>query len=179
MKIIKGFKGLVVIMMAAFVLTACGGGAVSKGFVSSEEGRFSVEFPDAPKLSSVVQPSDVGDITINSYAYEIDDKNGYVLMYMDFPTELMEASDPKVLLEDGLNGQLQTFGADLNVEKKEEISIDGNPGLYARAIAGDFYAITKDYLVGNRAYILMMVKSGAYASEEEEAAFLGTFKLLK
>lgn len=177
----KNFKGLLVVaVLATLAFSACSKKTAVDGeeFVS-EDGGFSVVFPGEPTEDVQVEPSPVGDITITLFSYDVDDNNGYAVMYMDFPADLIAGSDPKVLLEGGLQGQLGSLGSDLVVDEQKDIELDGNPGLYAKAYAGDLYAVTKDYLVGNRAYVVMMVNEGGYPSAEEEAAFIESFKLLK
>lgn len=175
----KIFKKLVAVSFASIMLfTACSSSA-GKEYVS-QDGNFSVVFPGEPKIDSQVTPSDAGDIKINVASYEIDKNNGYALMYVDFPEAVIKASDTKKLLEDGLQGQLAGgLGADMKVEVKKDVDFNGNVGLYARASSATGYAVTKDFLVGNRAYVLMIVKEKAYPTDAEEKAFLDSFKLLK
>lgn len=171
-------KLAVVVFTSLMVLVACSSSA-GKPFVS-QDGNFSVVFPGEPKVDSQVSPTAAGDIKVNIVSYDIDKKNGSAVMYVDFPDAVIKAGDPKTLLENGLQGQLAGgLGTDMKVEVKKDADFNGNTGLYARAKSSTGYAVTKDFLIGNRAYILMIVNEKAYPTDAEEKAFLDSFKLLK
>lgn len=146
----------------------------------SEEGNFSVLFPQKPQLDKQSTPTAVGDIVLNMYMVEMGDVV-YFVMISDMPEKIIEGNDPKKLLEGGRDGALQQL-QNSNLIKQEEIEIDGHTGIQIEAEGVtegiEVYLKGNYYLVKNRLYqVYVMAKKGAYSSDDINK-FLESFKLI-
>lgn len=149
----------------------------SKDSFVSEEGGFSVNFPGEPTFQSEPVDTAAGQITMNGYVYEESASRVFMVNYSDFPESLI-ADDPRAMLQDEKGGALETLG-EYTLDEEVELTLNGNPGLYYKARAGEYYSMTNTYLVKNRLYQLIILSTGDYPSGEAADSFFGSFKFLK
>jgi hypothetical protein len=145
---------------------------------SPEGTGFTVLMPGTPKVEQQSQPTDVGPIMMYIHMVERDNA-AFLVMYSDFPAEMVKAVDADTLLDGGVNGAAQ--GGKLISQKK--IEIDGHKGreFVAEKAEGTLQLTLKarTYLVGNRLY--QAITSAVKGSEPwaDIDKFLDSFKLLK
>ncbi|MCF8233346.1 MAG: hypothetical protein K9G67_04205 [Bacteroidales bacterium] len=153
---------------------------------SSQEGysytdptqQFRIEFPGEPETDRSTVPTEVGDIIMHTVMYEESLDKVYLLAYSDYPKELIELSDPVVLLESAQQGSMSNLGTnELNLN--EEIVFEGFPGLYYEAQSEDLYVAYKIILVENRLYQMAILQQGMPLDEADVKSFMDSFKLFK
>lgn len=142
----------------------------------SDEGNFSINFPGTPTEETQSVPTEVGNIEMVTFMYEKSATEVYMVAYSDYPSALIELSNAKDLLGGAKDGALGTYGATVSTEK--DITVDGNPGMYFKANSDSYYVTYEIYLVENRLYQIVILKDGAYATEDDYNKFTKTFKLL-
>ncbi len=189
----KKFKGFTFLVLASFfLLSACsfsfgdsengGGGisletAVDEGLFVSEEGGFAMKFPGKPTFQSEPVDTAAGQITMNGYIYEESASRVFMANYSDFPESLVD-DDPRDMLQNEKVGALESLG-DYTIAEEMELTLNGNPGLYYKANAGEYYSMTNTYLVNNRLYQIIILSSGDYPPSDVADSFFGSFKFLK
>lgn len=140
--------------------------------------QFRVEFPGAPEADRSTVPTEVGDIIMHTVMFEESVDKVYLLAYSDYPKELIELSDPQVLLESAQEGSLSNLGtSELNVNEK--ITFKGYPGLYFEAQNEDLYVAYKIILVENRLYQMAVLQQGTPLTDADVKNFMDSFRLLE
>lgn len=151
------------------------------GVFKSDEGNFSINFPSEPEFSA--EPIDLGEeqsTIMNSFTYVEGNKRVLMIAYSDVPSDddfLIE--DARALLKEEQGGALGSFDVDKPEEEKQS-DYGEYPGLFYKAKTSEgFYVVAQTYFINNRLYQIEMLISDNYPSQEEMAAFTGSFKLLK
>ncbi|MBF0105900.1 MAG: hypothetical protein HQM16_11295 [Deltaproteobacteria bacterium] len=147
----------------------------------SKEGGFVVMAPAVLTASSQVEPTAVGDLKMNMFTGEKPDGTAYVVMYIDYPPEMIKLTDPQVMLDGAKTGALENTGGKLISEKV--VSLDGHPGrIVAVAVnKGTEEGVIKThlYLVNNRLYQIMAAGLKKNIETKEVEDYLSSFKLVK
>ncbi|PKP01960.1 MAG: hypothetical protein CVU11_13620 [Bacteroidetes bacterium HGW-Bacteroidetes-6] len=147
--------------------------AEDEDYYVSKDGKFKVKFPGTPEVSSQMVPTDAGEIEMFTYIYEKSATEAYMVAYGDYPSSLIDGSDPKELLEASRDGALETSKIDGN----EDLKVNGFPAIRTRAIdvEQNFYYIYEVILAKNRLYQVMIVRDGDYPSDSVVADFIDDF----
>jgi hypothetical protein len=146
---------------------------------TSETGGFTIDSPlDLIEASQSV-PTAAGDIDIYTYTAE-NDNAAYVVAYSDYPAEIVEQTDPAMILDGGRDGAVGNVGGTLVSE--DQIELDGNPGrsLVIDAETDDGQAATinaRIYLVENRLYQALVVVPKDGEDKVDIQGFLDSFTL--
>ena len=143
---------------------------------TSEDGKFKVNFPGTPTVASDNIPTEVGNIEMKSFTYEKSATEVYMIAYSDYPSELVKQSDPDAILTGAKEGALNNMGA--TMETEEKISMDGHPGYIFKAVKDSYYMVYKIFLKDNRLYQILMMRDGAYPSQEAVDSYIGSFELI-
>ncbi len=168
------------LIVSALMLTACNGGnpPTPEAF-ASETGQFSIAAPAPFEETQQSVETPVGPVDIYTFTAETDD-TAYVVAYSDYPSEIIEQTDPQVLLDSSRDGAVANLGGTLVSE--EVIDLEGNPGrsLIINATANQNQAATinsRIYLVDNRLYQVLVVVPEGESTPEESESFLDSFDL--
>lgn len=144
---------------------------------TAPDSSFQINFPRPPLADTALVKADVGEVEM--YSFKVDQGNQVLTVaFSDFPTALVELSDPKELLTGGKNTAMNSLELKL-IDEEKETSIDGFPGIYFKGHSDKYYTIYKVYMVKNRLYQVAITKSGAYPNPTEVQAFSDSFTLLK
>lgn len=166
------------LLVGALLLTACESTAVTTEAFSSEAGQFSIETPAPFEETQQSVETPVGPIEIRTYTAETEE-TAYVVAYSDYPPEMVNETDPQMLLNSSRDGAVTNLGGTLVSE--EEIELDGYPGrsLVISANTQNQAATinSRIYLVDNRLYQILVVapEGGEDAAVSEQ--FLSSFDL--
>lgn len=166
------------LVLSALVVTACQGNQAAYEEFSSETGNFSISTPEALEETQQSVQTPVGPIDIHTFTAE-SENSAYVVAYSDYPSEIVDQTNPDELLNSSRDGAITNLGGTLVSE--EEIDLEGNPGrsLVIDTAAGTEEAATinsRIYLVDNRLYqILVVVPEGEGVVDSE--TFLESFEL--
>ncbi len=142
----------------------------------SADGHFKIFFQGAPTISDETVPTEVGNIEMKTFMYEKSITEAFMVAYSDYPSALIELSDPQTLLQGGKDGALGSLGIS-TLDEEREIELDGNPGLYFKGNNSSYYVVYEVYLVDNRLYQVAILRDGSYPSQEDVDSFIGTFEL--
>lgn len=149
--------------------------------LTSKAGKFSVESPVFLKQTTQVQPTAVGNIDIHIFTGEKADGTAYMVMYNDYPAEMISGMDPKETLNGARDGALGRTKGQLVNEK--DLTLDGYPGkdLLVKVTKGSAEGLLKQrmFLVKNRLYQVMTVGPKQSFDTKEVDTFLNSFKLIK
>lgn len=158
------------------------GFAVSQGEawkpLTSQEGRFSLLMPGAPKEQSQEVATPAGTIKMTMYVLE-QGESAWFATFNDYPAEVIQKADAETLLNGARDGAIGTVQGKLLAEKK--IAIDTYPGreLEFEAQGGAFLARSRIYLVKERLYQIMILSPKAQGLPKDTGKFLDSFKLTK
>ncbi len=141
----------------------------------SKDGKFSINFPGTPTVESQKVATEVGDIEMVTFMYEKSATEIYMVAYSDYPSAMVEMSDPKTLLTGAKEGALSSYGA--KVTEENDVELDGNPGMTFKANSDSYYVTYEIYMVGNRLYQIVILRDGSYPTDEAYNSFIKTFKL--
>jgi len=166
-------------LMGALMLTACESNQVATESFSSEMGQFSIETPAPFEETQQSVETPVGAVEIHTFTAETED-TAYVVAYSDYPPEIVNQTDPQVLLDSSRDGAVSNLGG--TVVSEEVIDLEGNPGrsLVINTEANQDQAATinsRIYLVDNRLYQILVVAPDNSADAEVSQSFLDSFDL--
>lgn len=139
--------------------------------------RFELTFPGKPSESSDVVPTDVGDIDMTSFLYEVSPQEVWMLAYSDYPPKYVDGSNSEELLQGGKNGAMESLGI-YNTDTDKNVDVQGNPGLEFSATNGTYFVNYKMVLVGSRLYQVAILKDGKYTDKKKVKNFFKSFKVI-
>jgi len=152
---------------------------------SYPEGKFKIEFPNAPATEKRVINSVAGELTMNIILYDASkEKNNnliYMVNYTDYPDSLVN-SDQKERLKDFFRNSID--GAVNNVHGKllsESVVASGNfPGREIRIDFNNGTAVitARIFLVKNRMYMIEVITETKNDFNKSINHFLDSFSLL-
>lgn len=138
---------------------------------------FDVAFPGTPQHSVETLPLEIGDVDLHTYIYESGISKAYMVAYSDYPSTLIDGSDPSTMLVGAKDGAMGNLGID-NMEVEQDIEIDGHPGLYCKGNGNGWHVMYEFYLVGNRLYQVAILQDGSYPESTDADDFFGSFRLI-
>ena len=144
---------------------------------TSIEGKFKITFPGTPTVESSSVPSDAGNIEVKQFSYQKSPTEIYVLVYSDYPPDLVKANDPDVLLQNAKGGLATSDNT--KIESDEKITIDGHPGYYFKVIKDTYHMCCKIFFKENRLYQLLISCDGDYPNKESVEEYMNSFELIK
>jgi hypothetical protein len=162
------------------VLVAFGGAAGARQPVhTSDEGKYSVKFPGAPKLKSETVKSAIGDLTVNIATYANSDGNTFMVSFADFPEAATRPANLDTLfagLRDGVKGRDGKFAGDA---KAVEHGPDKLPGREFVVEKGKQRIRMRVLVRDNRVYQVAAIGTEAFATGKDGTAFLDSFQVTK
>lgn len=169
------FKLLIGLLALGLFLGACGGEEeperpAYKTF-TSEEGKFSAEFPGTPKRDARTETA--GDIQLNLVHFSVDNGDEAVsVSFIDYP-ETVSAQDPKVLLDSIAEGAASAAngtvdGADSTLESKTPTTVGEHQAIDFQVDIADRELVARAILVGTRMYLLQVVSEPGVDSTSYE-----------
>lgn len=146
----------------------------------SEDGGFSIVFPDSPKVHQHTTVSAVGEIQLTQYIYSQDDTQAWLASYADYPKKMIQLGNKKQLLK----GIKYRILEDLRAKTIHEEKIKFNNkylglSFSAHAPKRNLDILYKIFLVKHRVYQLSMYSSIGAFSAQDSIDFFGSFQLLK
>lgn len=167
------------LLVSALVVTACDRAPVAMEDFSSEVGQFTISTPAPFEETQQSVETPVGPINIYTFTAE-KDESAYVVAFSDYPPQLVEQSEPELLLNSSRDGAIDNLGGTLVSE--EAIDIEGNPG---RSLIISTGADTPEpaiinsriYLVDNRLYQILVVSPEDKDLQATSETFLESFNL--
>ena len=157
-------KFLVCLLALALFLGACGGeeepAAPAYKTFTSEEGKFSAEFPGTPKRDARTETA--GDIQLNLVHFSVDNGDEAVsVSFIDYP-EAVSAQDPKVLLDSIAEGAASAAdgtvqGAASKLKSKTPTTVEGHQAIDFAVDIQERELVARAVLVGTRMYLMQVV----------------------
>jgi hypothetical protein len=139
---------------------------------TSDEGQFSVLMPTTPRENT--QNTTAANVELTLYTFVSTEGDAeYTLVYVDYPPEVMASGEPRTMLANAFAGVHGTNA----VEVQEEITVQGNPGLYGEFNSSSGYAWYKAVLRDNRLYQLIAIALDKATNEEDAKRFLDSFQI--
>ena len=143
----------------------------------SDEGRFSVSMPDKPLSQKATMETPQGSLVQHVFT-AAHGPLVCMVAYTDFPKQVLVANDADGLF-DTLRDQF-IKQAEGKLASESSMSMDGHPGrdIKAHMFGGELRL--RMFLVGDRLYLLSLMKvDKAFESEETANKFLTSFKLIQ
>ncbi len=167
------------LLVGFLVLTACNQAPPPPEMFTSDSGQFEIAAPAPFEETQQSVETPVGPVEIYTFTAETEN-TAYVVAYSDYPTEIIEQTDPQALLDSSRDGAVNNLGGTLISE--EVIDLEGNPGrsLVISANANQEQAATinsRIYLVDNRLYQVLVVSPEGADTVEDSTTFLESFDL--
>lgn len=153
--------------------------AASKTFIS-EEGGFSIQFPDEPKKHEHNTASEIGELKLTQFLYSHEGTQMWLASYCDYPKKMIQLGNHSQLLKGIKYKVVNELHA--STLREDKIKFDDNyDGItfVAHADKNDLDILYHIYLVDNRVYQLSMYSSIGKFSSQDSLDFLGSFKLLE
>lgn len=141
----------------------------------SQDGKFLVQFPGEPTISTEVVHTESGPLDKKIFLYEKSVTEAYLVAYTSYPAALVEDADPKELMKNAKKGILENLDARPIAERST--TLNQFPGIYFKANNNEIFIHYKMYFIHNRLYEITVQKTGTYADENEAQNFLNSFRL--
>jgi hypothetical protein len=150
------------------------------GAYSSDEGKFRVKFPGAPKVTEQTAKSAIGELKVTAAIYANSDGSLFMVSFTDFPEAATKPANHETLLN-GIRDHVKGSGKLMGDEKNLTFGQDKLP--YRE------FVVEKDkpkqrikcrvIIRGERVYQLAVIGPSDFASGKEATAFLESFDLTK
>lgn len=147
---------------------------------SSDEGKFSIKFPGAPKVTEQTAKSAIGELKVTAAVYANSDGSLFMVSYTDFPEAATKPANHETLLN-GIRDHVKGGGKLVGDEKNLTFGPDKLP--YRE------FVVDKDkpkqrikcrvIVRGERVYQLAVIGTTDFANGKEATAFLESFELTK
>jgi hypothetical protein len=137
---------------------------------------FTVEFPAAPAVQTMQQPTPLGAIPVTVVAVDLGARGAVMVSHADYGAVAPNAQlDPAKALDGAVDGSAANIHA--TITSRQEISVEGHPAreFTARADAQGYLLKSRVVLVGKHLYQVLGVgpaASGVPAEYERTAASL-------
>ncbi len=153
--------------------------SISKVPFMSENGRFSIQFPEEPLLDEHMTSTEIGQIKLYQYIYSKDNTNAWLVSYSDYPEKMIKIGNNTQLLKGIKHRVLQGLNARASAEKKIKVQ-NKYQGLsfVAKSRNKKLDILYRIFLVGNRVYQISMYSSLGPFSSKDSTDFIGSFELL-
>ncbi len=154
-----------------------------------ETKTFKIYFPQKPELSSKILNTEIGELNINMYMYEVPDKTeddnlAYSLAVTEYPDSLINSTRSEkelidIFFNNSVNGYIKNVHGKLMSELK--IKYDSFPGREIKVEIKDGLAVikTRIYLVQNKVYMLQVITDTKKDFNRSTNKFLNSFALLQ
>ncbi len=166
----------------ALLLSACSSAPAEWKTYTSTGGNFSVLAPDTFHETTQSVPS--GPVNVDMHLFSLTrGSEVFMMLYADYPADLIQNADPDALLEGGVSGALNSLSATLVSKTDIQLSdalgkefVGDVPAGKTLANGGQFKA--RAYLVHARVYALFVAAPKGKDPLADADKFLNSFKLL-
>ena len=142
----------------------------------SEEGRFSINFPDAPNGPTKNNyTTKAGTIENVQYVYTKSDKGSYFLSYSDYPAGAVTDDNVESTLKTQAESFMKKMGS--KIEKSSSERLDGNKGLSFSGKRDNLVINMRSFFVGKRYYQFGTIAEESEISTKERNKFIDSFKI--
>ena len=167
------------LLSSTLIFAACDNRQVATERFSSEVGQFTIATPAPFEENQQSVDTPVGPISIYTYTAETE-QSAYVVAFSDYPSQMVEQSEPEMLLDSSRDGAISNLGGTLVSE--EDIDLEGYPGrslIISTETETNEPAIinSRIYLVDNRLYQILVVSPEDTDLEDISNTFLDSFDL--
>ena len=154
-----------------------------------ETKNFKIYFPQKPELRSQILNTQVGELNIDMYMYQVpdtaDDSNfAYSLAVTEYPDSLINSNrSEKELIDNFFNNSIGGYTNNVHGKLKSELIIkyDSFPGREIKVEIKEGLAVirTRMYLVQNKVYMLQVITDIKKDFNRSINRFLNSFVLLQ
>ena len=147
----------------------------------SQAGRYSVLMPGKPKEQTQSVNSAVGTLDMHIASYE-DRSGAYLIMYTDYPADLVNLDRADAMLDGGARGAVENVNG--NLIQQQDFPLGNIPGreIEFNAPAQGAQPATRVkvryFLVNNRMYQVMVVAQQSQGLPVDTQKYLDSFKLI-
>ena len=154
----KNFRPILAI--CTIIIIFCSFTATEWVDLKSPDGKFAMKFPRKPTPQSQVV-KDGPHITLHMYVYDAskykDDNLGYVMMYCDYPKDMVSSDFRDEIVDTILNGSISGMAENMQgkIISTEKAGYKDYPGKKVKLSVqdGKGFAYVKIYLIGSRMYM--------------------------
>jgi hypothetical protein len=166
-------------VVGVVLVTFVSAGASRADDYASPEGKYTVKFPDKPKVTSQTAKSAVGDLTVNIATFANSDGNAFMVSYTDFPASATKEENHGTLFEGIRNGAKGTDGKLVGEEKEISFGPTKLPGREFTIEKGKQRIRFRVILNGSRLYQVAAIGTEAFVTGKDGTAFLDSFQITK
>jgi hypothetical protein len=141
---------------------------------SSKEGKYSVNFPGKPMVTS----NKAGGVDLHIAMVE-QGGGGFGVIYSDLPADAAKSVKPKALLDGGQKGLIDNFKAKITTSKDFEFGKQKYPARELVAEKDPINLRIQIILVDNRLYQLLVVGPKDIITGKDADAFLKSFEITR
>lgn len=134
---------------------------------TSDDGKYSVKFPGAPKIKAETAKSAIGDLTVNVATYAQGNGDTYMVSYTDFPEAATRPANHDTLfagLRDGVKGRDGKFAGDAKVISHGPDKLPGREFVVEK---GKQRIRMRVVLSGSRVYQVAVIGTEAFATGKD------------
>jgi hypothetical protein len=144
----------------------------------SEAGKFSVTLPAKPKKQTTKTPSAVGQLEVNLFLVDLNDK-AFIASYTDYPKGTVTDANRQAVLDGVRNGNVKGGKGKLASETKITVGkekLEGRELLIEKADIKGFYR-ARILIRGDRLYQVIAIGAGDWAKTDTVTKYLDSFEL--
>lgn len=143
---------------------------------TSDDGSFKINFPKKPKKAVAPVETEAGKVDMTTYMYE-EEAFAYMVAYTDYPSLIIDATEPYSLLEKGKDGFIATMALEITKENSKS-DLGDVPGIYFEAAGNGYFSVAQEFLVENRLYQIAILRGDRAPNEKEIKEFVKSFEFL-
>ena len=163
--------------LAILALGAWGAFAPADAPHASADGKYSVRFPAAPKVSEQSVKSALGELTVHTATYSDSGGNTFLVSYTDYPADAV-MPEKRGKFFDGIRDSVKGDGK-LDSEKEIKAGGGGWPGREFTVDKGRQRVKYRVVLRDNRLYQLAAIGTEGFVGGREAKDFFESFELTK
>jgi len=170
---------LALCLALALVLGSCSEGGWRE--FSSEDGGFSILLPVQPEAQTETVATGAGEIDLNLFIAETEEKTAYFVSYADYPRSAVSEADPYAILAGARDATLKAQNG--RPRSDYRLRLGGHPGIEftADVEVGGREAVlwARNYLVGSRLYQTFAMAYRGREPYEEMERFFHSFRVME
>lgn len=165
-------------LLVGVVLVMLASDAVAQPAYSSSEGKYSIKFPNTPKVTENTTKSAVGELTVTIATYANSDGSTFMVSFTDFPATAANPENHNKLfagIRDGVSKDGKVIGKEITLT----LGTEKWPGREFTVEKGKQKIRFRVFIRDQRVYQVAVIGRSEFVTSREANAFFDSLELTK